>query len=160
MMINHSNLTLIGVGNIYRSDDGVGIAVVHRLQTRVPGGVAILEVSGEGTSLLDAWEGATSVILVDAVRSGAPPGTIHRFDAIAEQLPRGFFGFSTHTFGMVEAIELARKLNQLPFRLRVYGIEGEKFTMGMKLSASVEQAAAVVAHQVLEELRSFPTCPT
>jgi hydrogenase maturation protease len=147
--------TVIGVGNTYRRDDGVGIVVVRRLQEQLPAGVRIIEESGDGAALLDAWKGATMVILVDAVHSGAPPGTIHRLDAHAEPIPRRFFHYSTHAFGVPEAVELARVLNQLPPRLGVYGIEGRNFSAGVGLSAEVEQAAKGLVAQVLNEIRGF-----
>ena len=86
-------------------------------------------------------------MLVDAVRSGAPPGTIHRLDARAGPVPTGFFHYSTHAFSVAEAVELARSLDQLPPHLIVYGIEGEKFAAGVGLSLVVEQAVETVVER-------------
>jgi hydrogenase maturation protease len=155
MTTRRSNTLLIGVGNSYRSDDGVGIAVVRRIGKQAPAGVSILEASGEGAALLDAWGEATAVVLVDAVQSGAPPGTIHRLDAAARPIPSRFFHTSTHSFSVAEAIELARALNRLPSRLIVYGIEGKDFSAGDSLSAEVEKASETAATQVLEEVRAL-----
>jgi hydrogenase maturation protease len=152
MSTNQSKLTVIGVGNLFRGDDGAGIVVARRIHARVPCGVTIVEVSGEGASLLDVWAGATSLILVDAVCSGAKPGTIHRFDAAATPLPKGIFRFSTHGLGVAEAFELAGTLNRLPSRLIVYGIEGDNFETGVQLSAAVERATTAAADRVLQEL--------
>ena len=93
-------------------------------------------------------------MLVDAVRSGAPPGTVHRLDARAAPAPTGFFHYSTHAFSVAEAIELARSLNELPPHLIVYGIEGESFAAGEGLSPAVEQAVEVVVERAADELRS------
>ena len=93
-------------------------------------------------ALLDAFASSPEVILIDAIRSGAPPGTIHRFDATAHALPRDVFA-STHSFGLAEAIELARALNRLPRRLTVYGIEAGDFELGAPLTPAV--AAAIDA---------------
>ncbi len=155
MTPGHARSLIIGIGNPYRGDDGVGIAVVRRLRARPPSGVTILEAGGEGAALLDAWTDATNVILVDAVHSGAPPGTIHRFDAAALEIPRRFFHYSTHAFSVAEAVELARTLAQLPPCVIVYGIEGRNFAAGVGLSTEVEQAVTAVAVQVLEEMRAF-----
>jgi len=154
-MTRPSTTVVIGVGNTQRRDDGVGIMVVRQLQERVPPGVTTIEESGEGVSLLDAWKGAATVLLVDAVHSAAPPGTIHRLDAHVEPIPNGFFHCSTHAFGVAEAVELARALNQLPPRLVMYGIEGKSFAAGMELSEEVERAAAVVIAQVLDAIWVF-----
>src|SRR5207302_5635970 len=99
-----------------------------------------IESNGDAIGLLEAWAAAPSVILIDAVTSGAAPGTIHRLDALTQPLPTGFAFSSTHLLGVAEALELARALHQLPSRLIVYGVEGRNFTAGVGLTAEVEQA--------------------
>lgn len=145
-------ILLIGIGNEYRSDDGVGIAIARRLRGTLPAGVTVLEESGEGAALIEAWQGATSVMLVDAVRSGAPPGTIHRLDASAAPLPARFFHYSIHAFSAAEAVELARSLGQLPQRVIFYGVEAENFELGVGLSPAVEQAVEGIIERAREEL--------
>ena len=108
---------IIGLGNDYRSDDGVGRVVARRLRAESLDEVGILEETGEGAALIEAWRGADFVILVDAVHSGGEPGTIYRIDAQAEEIPRSFFHYSTHAFSVAEAVEMARALGQLPRRL-------------------------------------------
>ena len=104
---------------------------------------------GEPVGLIEDWTGADAVIVVDAVSSGAPPGTIHRLTPLSEPIPAALAQGSTHAFGLAETIELARTLDRLPPRLTVYGIEGERFAAGQQLSPPV--SAAVDA--VREELR-------
>src|ERR1039457_5661751 len=155
MTATQPSIVVIGVGNEYRSDDRDGIAVARRLRALFPADVTILEESGEGTALMEAWQGAAWVTLVDAVRSGASPGTIHRLDARAAPLPMGFFHYSTHAFSVAEAVELARSLDQLPAHLVVYGIEGENFAAGAGLSPAVEQAVEVVVERLAQEVRDL-----
>ena len=145
-------LKVVGVGNAWRGDDAVGLAVVERLRGRLPAGVALLEREGEPTSLIDAWEGADAVWVVDAVRSGAAPGTVHRLDATSAELPAELFRGSTHHLGLPEAVELARALERLPQRLVVLGVEGESFEAGQQLTAAVARAADQVAEQLVEEV--------
>lgn len=143
---------LIGVGNEFRQDDGVGLVILRTLQKQIPAAVKTLETSGEGAALMEAWQGAATVYLFDAVLSGAKVATIHRIDAQVQSVPTKFFNYSTHAFSVAEAIELARVLNQLPPKLIVYGIEGQNFAAGIGLSPEVEQAAEEVAQRVLSEL--------
>jgi hydrogenase maturation protease len=145
---------IMGIGNVYHSDDGAGIATVRQLNKQLPQHVRVLEETGEGARLVEAWKDATSVILIDAVRSGAPPGTIHRFDARTEKIPAELFRCSSHAFSVAEAIELAHALNQLPRHLVIYGIEGQNFEAGEALSRSVVEAIGAVVSQVLLEVRS------
>lgn len=143
---------VIGVGNAYRRDDGVGLAVAARLRGRVPEGVRVVDCEQEPSRLLDAWQGADAALVVDAVESGAVPGTLHRFDAGTGPLPAGVFRSSTHAFGVGDAVELARVLGRLPGRVVVYGVEGGEFAAGQGLSAPVEAAVEPAAQAVLDEL--------
>lgn len=144
---------VVGLGNRLRGDDGVGLAVTRRLEGRVEAaGVAVAELEGEGIGLLDAWEGAHGVVLVDCVRSGAAPGTVLRFEATDLPLPGDLrTSSSTHAVGVAETIELARALGRLPRRLVVYGIEGESFDAGAPLSARVAAVVGEAAEGVLQE---------
>lgn len=155
MKIEQSDLLVIGVGNAYRSDDAVGLVVARRISELGLNGLTVKETSGEAACLIEAWLGAGTVILIDAVSSDAEPGAIFRFDAQAQKLPTRLFNGSTHGFGVAEAIELARQLNRLPSRLIVYGIAGGDFTTGTTLSAEVEQAATRTVETIVQEFRAF-----
>jgi hydrogenase maturation protease len=143
---------VIGVGNPLRGDDGAGAAVIQRLQSRLPSPAKTLQLDSDGVSLMEAWQDFERVILVDAACSGVVPGTIHRFDAIQSELPRGLFHYSSHLFGITEAVELARQLGRLPKWLVVYGIEGAAFAYGEGLSAEVSEAVEQVAAAIVAEL--------
>ncbi len=149
------HILVIGVGNEYRGDDGVGRRVARELRERAPRTLTIQEATGEGTALLESWKGADAVFIIDAVASGAPPGTIHRLDARAQPLPVGFLHTSTHAFGVAQAVELARALEQLPRDLVIYGIEGKTFDPDTGLSREVAQAAREVVDRVLREIETM-----
>jgi hydrogenase maturation protease len=123
------------------------------LQEHPLDGVTIRLASGEGTALLALWQDTDAVVLVDAVCTGAMPGTLHRFAVGTQPLPAIFSRVSTHAFGVAEAIELARALRQLPPALVVYGVEGASFETGAGLSmvvaAMVPQAVARVRQEAL-----------
>jgi hydrogenase maturation protease len=141
-------MLIIGVGNSYRGDDGAGPAVIALLRAEELPGARLLEGDGDCSALLDAWKGAGAVVLIDAVSSGAPPGTIYRFDALAQALPPEVSFQSTHAFGVAEALALGRALGQLPASLILYAIEGENFAIGADLSTEVESAVQEVAQQL------------
>jgi hydrogenase maturation protease len=145
-------MLVIGIGNDYAQDDAAGLLVTRKLKEEARDNITIIESEGDGASLIEAWKGTSSAIVVDAVRSGAEPGRIHRFDAHQKPLPAQPFRGSTHAFGLYEAVELARSLNELPQRLIVYGIEGQNFTAGIKVSGAITQAVAIVTRSVLEEI--------
>ncbi len=141
---------IIGAGNPWRGDDAIGREIASRLAEKTNDRTRIIELSGEGTELMQAWEGAGLVIVIDAVASGSAPGTIFRFDACTEKIPARFFSYSSHAFGLAEAIELARTLGRLPERLLVFGIEGSDFAHGAPVSAPVREAAEQVMAEICD----------
>ena len=142
---------VLGVGNAWRSDDGAGVAVAERLRPHA-GRFDVLVQSGEGTSLMAAWEGAPSVIVIDAARSGSAPGTVHRLDAAVDRIPSDFLHYSTHAFGVAEAIEMARALGTLPERLILYGIEGMRFEAGTGLTPPIADAVERVVEEIVAQV--------
>jgi hydrogenase maturation protease len=143
---------VVGIGNRLRGDDAAGVVAAEQLRARVPAGVEVVSCDEEPSRLMEAWEGAESVLLVDTVSSGEPPGTLHRFDAGGEAVPARTFRSSTHAIGIADTIELARALGRLPRRVRVYGIEAGGFATGSALTPAVESAVAVLVEDVLADL--------
>ena len=142
---------LIGIGNIYRRDDGVGIAVVRRVRPLLPPTVDVLEWTGDLVSLLEVWQ-VPRCIVVDALRSGGSPGEVLRIEPHRASLPAGRRFSSTHTVGLEDVIALAHVLNQLPSVLILYGIEGAEFGEGEGLSPEVEKAIKEVVYCILEDV--------
>jgi len=71
---------IIGIGNPLCGDDGIGVAVVERMQQAgLPAGVEAIDGGLGGLSLIDYFEDVPHVILVDAVDFAAPPGEIAHF---------------------------------------------------------------------------------
>jgi hydrogenase maturation protease len=126
----------------------------RRLRERAPEGVDVRELEGEPVSIVDALDGADRAFLVDAVSSGAAPGTVHRLDVSEEPVPAALSAASTHTLGVGEAIELARALGRLPARVVLYGIEAESIAAGDELTPAVAQAVGAVVEEVLAECTS------
>ncbi len=141
-------MLVIGCGNPERSDDGAGILVAQRLRDL---GLDACVYMGESLGLIDLWEHADEVILVDAVMTGAPPGTIHVWDGLRSSLV-GKAPDSTHGLSVAEAVEIARSLDRLPSGLQVYGIEGHCFDLGTSVSHEIQHAADKVVHRILARI--------
>ena len=148
---------VIGVGNEFRHDDAAGLEVVQGLRARAgAAGIALGEQEGETLALLEQWDGTDAVVLVDAIRSGVPPGTIHRVEVTSQAIPASLrSSTSTHAVGIGEAIELARTLDRLPGRVLVYGVEGRRFDAGRGLSQEVEAAIGPLSDAVLATAREL-----
>ena len=127
-----------------RGDDAVGLEIGRRLD-----GVRVIVTESEPTRLIEEWEGADPLVLVDAARSGGRPGTIHRIDLAREELPAALFRGSTHHFSLADTVELARALGRLPERSFVVAVEGARFETGVGLSPEVEAAVDAAVEEVL-----------
>jgi hydrogenase maturation protease len=143
---------VIGVGNRWRRDDAVGLRVVDALRGRVDDSIGLVESDGEPTRLLDAFALSPRVIMVDAVVTGAKPGTVHRFTD--DELPNQIgIGQSSHLVQLHETIELGKLLEKLPNGLVLIGIEATDFDNGEGMTAPVESGVAGAVAAVLHELR-------
>ena len=118
----------------------------------------MLDCADEPTRLLDEWAGLDGVVIVDAVVTGAPVGTVHRMEAEDEPLPRDLGLASTHAVGVADALELGRTIGRAPRRVVVLGVEGEAFGMGDAMSPAVLEAVEGVVALVLAELEEREAC--
>ena len=142
-------MTVIGLGNEWRSDDGVGPEVGAAAGR--PGAERRADRARRG-----ARRRSTRSCSSTRVSSGAPPGRSTRSTPARSRCPRRLFGASsTHALGLAEAVELARSLGRLPRRVLVYGIEGASFAFGKGLSPEVEAAADRVVEEVSACTRSI-----
>ena len=96
---------VLGVGNPLMGDDGIGVELAHRLQERDYGPLVHVEEGGTlGMTLLPLLEDADTVILLDAVKTGAPPGTV--VTRSRDELPRHFSRvISPHQIGRASCRE-------------------------------------------------------
>ena len=141
-------VVVIGVGNPYRRDDGIGPAVVERLRRMGLDDVTLAESDGEAMALILLWDERQLAILVDAMRADpAHPGRVHR---LVVPWPAGdrARAASSHAMDTGDAVELARELGRLPQRLVVFGVEVTDTGFGLGLTPAVAEAADRVAAEI------------
>ncbi|MET9392963.1 hydrogenase maturation protease [Streptomyces sp. NPDC006624] len=159
-MGSRTRIAVIGVGNEFRRDDGVGWAVAARLRERagsgaLPPGTVVATCDGEPGRLIGLWEGAGLAVVVDAAHAHpGRPGTVHRLELDAERLGRPPTT-SSHGLGLGEAVDLARALGRLPGRLVVYAVEGADDSLGTGLTPAVEGAVAPLVASVEDEIARY-----
>ena len=118
-----SGIVVIGMGNPYRRDDGVGPAVVERIRGRCLTGITLAESDGEPTRLLDWWGDADLAVVVDAAYTGSQrPGFVHRRSLRHPSLGRTGSA-SSHGVDLGDAVALAAALDRLPRTLLLYAVE-------------------------------------
>lgn len=142
---------VIGVGNPYRRDDGIGPAVAEAVGRLRHPRIRVVTTDGEPSRLLDAWTGTDLAVVIDAAVLRDPtPGRVHRLPVGG--LPGGATTSSSHGLGIPEAVELARALDRLPGRLVFYTVEVAETGFGTGLSAEVAAAIPSITDAVLAEL--------
>jgi hydrogenase maturation protease len=152
-MQRRGRIAVIGVGNEFRRDDGVGWAVLDRLRERpLPPETHLATCDGDPGRLIGLWEGARLAVVVDAAHAHpGTPGRVHRLELDAGLLDRPPTT-SSHGLGLGEAVELARVLGLLPEHLVVYAVEGADSTLGTGLSPAVADAVAPLVEAVEGEI--------
>ncbi|MFE9650638.1 hydrogenase maturation protease [Streptomyces sp. NPDC006365] len=159
-MRTRARIAVIGVGNEFRRDDGVGWAVVARLRERaadrpLPPGTVLALCDGDPARLIGLWEGAHLAVVVDAAHAHpGSPGRVHRLEIDGGHLAQTSTT-SSHGLGLGEAVELARVLGLLPDHLVVYAVEGADGELGTGLSPAVEASVDPLVDAVENEVARY-----
>ena len=153
----------VGIGNPWASDDGVGAEVIRQLQNRllaepdtVQSSIEMLPFDQPSFDLLDFVDDFGLLIIVDAISSGAAPGTLHRVEwrsGVAQD--RGVERVSSHGLGVREVLELAVALGRLPGRVELWGIEAGSTAPGSNLSPAVAATVPAVVERLVCELAAL-----
>ncbi len=143
-------ILVLGIGNILLSDEGVGVSVVEALERGyvLPSWAETLDGGTSGMELMEVMAGREHLIVVDAVRTGAPPGTVVLLRD--SQVPALFTQkISPHQLGLCDVLMALRLTNEFPHRLTLVGVEPESLAPGIGLSPTVALAVAPALEQVL-----------
>jgi hydrogenase maturation protease len=155
-----SPLVIIGCGNLMRHDDAAGVLVAQRLREwleRDPSTdrVVVYDAGTAGMDVMFQAKGATSLIIVDACRSGSPAGSIFKLggDELGDR-PRP--GLSLHDFRWDHAVYAGRTLfrEAFPRDVTVYLIEAADTGLGLEVSPEVAGAVEKVVALLKEVVRS------
>jgi hydrogenase maturation protease len=141
---------VIGIGNSYRRDDGVGLAVADEIAKRGLPDVRVVTAIGEPGAILDAWTGVELAVVVDAALGGAgTPGRIRRWTPGDVEGPAVV---SSHALGLPQTYALGEALGQIPDRLVVFSVDVADVGQGPGLTPAVEAAVPEVVEAIIAEL--------
>lgn len=154
------NVLVLGAGNILLSDEGIGVRVVEALQDRyrVPDAVEVLDGGTSGMGLLDVLAGRDHLIIVDAVNTGRPPGSLVRL--ADDEIPAAFRTKSSpHQLGLQDVLALLRLLGTAPRRVTVIGIQPASLDLSLELSPVVAGKLDELVQMVVAELTAIGLPP-
>ena len=146
-------IVVLGIGNILLSDEGIGVHVANELaMMELPPDVSVIEGGTDGFRLLNVITEADRLIIVDAMRGGAEPGSIYRFDVGDVRTCPSGFKTSVHQIGILEVIDLSGLIGKTP-HTTVIGVEPKSLEMDLELSPEIKQKVPRIIELVMEELR-------
>ena len=145
---------VMGVGSILMTDEGIGIRAVEELEKRYrfPENVEILDGGTSGIELLSYISGKDYLIIIDAIKSGNPPGTVLRVEG--EDVPARFrTRISPHQLGISDLLAAATLTDEMPKQLVLFGIEPKEIVLGIGLSTEVRANLDRLIQVVVDELK-------
>jgi len=153
---------VLGLGNVICSDDGAGVAAVHRLRRDydLPDGVVALDGGTLGLALLPLVDRADRVILVDAIRADGPPGALVRLDG-DDVAPAVYERLSPHQIGVADLLAGAALVGRYPDEVVLVGVVPATTELGLGRTPAVEARIPELVERVVDELArlGFPPAP-
>ena len=143
---------VIGIGNLLRCDDGAGVHVVNFLKSRKPE-LAAFDLTMGSIDIIELIRGYDRVYIIDAIKTGAEPGTVFRVNLHQGEKPPVIH--SSHGVDLFTTLKLAEELygDELPSEVIVYGIEaGDILTLNMECTEPVAEAVEKVSEIILSSL--------
>ena len=141
-------------------DDGVGVRVVQCLASNYvfPAGVTVLDGGTLGLDLLPFLEGLEHLLIIDAMVTGGPPGTIARLTG--DDIPIAFeTKLSPHQMGLKDLLAVSLLQGNTPPETVLLGVQPESIQLGLDLSPSVEAQLQTLVEMSLRELEAWGIIP-
>ena len=151
---------MLGIGNLIMTDDGVGVRVVQRLAEGYvfPPEVTILDGGTLGLDLLAHLEGVQRLLIIDAMETGGPTGTIVRMTG--EEIPVVFeTKLSPHQMGLKDLLAVSVLRGITPPEMVLLGVQPGNIEMGIELSPAVEAQLDTLVDRALRELENWGVKP-
>lgn len=146
-----AEIVVVGLGNSYRKDDGVGIVAAAALDDLALPGVRVVTEVVEPTSLLEAWSGAGLAVVIDAaVVTPSTPGRIRR--CVLKDVVATSEGLSSHGVDITSTHALGQALGRVPDALVVFTIDVADTGHGIGLTPQVAGAVPEVVCMVVDEI--------
>jgi hydrogenase maturation protease len=146
----------LGIGNLIMSDDGAGIHVIRHLgeHYRFPPEVTLLDGGTLGLDLLPKLEGVDRLLIIDAIETGDPPGTLARMSG--DEIPVVMeTKLSPHQMGLKDLLAVAMLQGYSPPEMVLVGIQPENIDLGLELSQKVSARFDELVQMVIRELGNW-----
>jgi len=162
---NSSLIKIIGFGNIFMGDDGIGVRVIEELQKQQifkdNENIELVDGGTSGVDLVFMLQNTCKAIIIDAVDAGQKIAQIVVFSPqeIKEFKKKIFKSYSLHDIDLAEAFELVKNLN-LPTAIKIIGIKPKKIGYSDKLTPEIEKQIPDIITKVKEEVLKYTATKT
>jgi hydrogenase maturation protease len=143
------NTLIIGVGNPWRLDDGIGPKIIAELNKQPHANFDLRDGGTDALALIDEIEKYTSVIIIDAVNMNAPAGTVRVFTPEQAKIQISSDALTTHGFGLAEMLVMLEKL-AIKTKIKIIGIQPQSIDFGEKLSTVIADQIKSIVDLVLK----------
>ena len=150
-----------GSGNIFLGDDGFGVEVAGRIDpASLPAGVKVADFGIRGVHLAyELLDGYDTLILVDAVSRGDPPGTVSVIEHAAGDQGGTLAAMDAHGMDPGAVLAMAGDLGATVDRVLVVGCEAGDVSDGIGLTVPVTEAVPSALDAIRELLASIAGPP-
>lgn len=148
-------IALLGLGNLMRTDDAVGMLTLQALagSNLLPPEVRVIEGGTLGLDLLDSLRGISHLLVLDAVDTGAAPGTLKRFEGQeVDDLP---VSKSVHLLGFSDLMGALRLIDAAPAEVVLLGVQPAYTGWGTALTPEVDLALQTLMQSALAQLTEW-----
>jgi hydrogenase maturation protease len=148
------DILIAGVGNIFLGDDAFGVELARRMAARqLRDGVHVVDFGIRGLDLAYAiLDGCGSVILVDAVARGQPPGTLYvlepQIDDEVDARPAAMV--DAHGMDPASVLRLVRQLGGPATPIWLVGCEPSPLTDDDDLPTGLSEPVAAAMNDAIK----------
>ena len=147
MPILHAPVRILGCGSLLMGNDGVGLKVIEALQKTELGSLENLDIADAGVcglDLLNFFDGARKVVIVDAVLADSPVGSVHRLDGkdLIESTEEPLNLVSVHDLTITDVLRIGVQVQPLP----------EIVVIGIEIGTVVTEVTLEISPEVLKGL--------
>ena len=152
---------VLGLGNALLKDEGFGVHVAQKLaQTKLPDYVEVIDGGTSSLDVLLCEQGIGKLIVVDVLKADSEPGSVYRLKVKGDQRKKleDIFSHpqrgtvSLHQIGLMDALAVAEKLNNVPQEIVIIGVEPKEIGWGLELTDVLKEKIPQIVNLVLEEV--------
>ena len=147
------NSTLIlGIGNRYRKDDGIGVIVIQKLRDDNLTNADLIDGSMDGLTLFEYLKNYNQAIVIDAAHMGVPPGEVKIFSKDEANINIKSDQLSTHGFGLAEVVQLLSAFN-IEIKMTIIGVQPLDTSFGEGLTPLIESRVEYITGIIRDLLK-------